>query len=126
MMLKRDNELELFLESNRGHEFIGVLVLLNAVLWGIQTFSWAQHPDIVSLLHHFDSVFLGVFLVELVVRIYASGWRSFEKGWNLFDAFVILIALVPSTGPLSILRTLRLLRVERLISLFPRMPWRLH
>jgi len=120
-MLKRDNKLELFLESNKGHEFLGILILLNAVIWGLQTLAWDRHPDIFYVLHLSDDILLGVFLTELAVRIYASGFRFFEKGWNLFDAFVILIALAPSTGPLLILRTLRLLRVERLISLFPKM-----
>lgn len=121
MMLKRDNKLELFLESNQGHEFIGLLVVINALIWGLQTFSWSHKPGISHVLNLIDQTLLGVFLVELVVRIYASGFRFFEKGWNLFDTFVILIALVPAAGALSTLRTLRILRVMRLVELFPKM-----
>jgi len=38
-----------------------------------------------------------------------------------FDFFVVAIALMPATGPLSILRALRILRVLRLISAVPAM-----
>ncbi|MBY0423251.1 MAG: ion transporter, partial [Parvularculaceae bacterium] len=41
------------------------------------------------------------------------------SGWNLFDFAVVAVALVPASGPLSVLRALRVLRVLRLITVVP-------
>ena len=45
----------------------------------------------------------------------------FTTGWNIFDFVIIGIALVPSSGNLSVLRSLRILRGLRLITYFPSM-----
>src|SRR5690606_25713114 len=54
-------------------------------------------------------------LAKLLVR----GLRFFRDPWNLFDFVVVAIALVPASGPLTILRALRILRVLRLITIIP-------
>ena len=69
-----------------------------------------------------EFVFLGLFITEMVVRMYALGPRIyFESTFNLFDCIVILASvfeviwtnLVPQAGSfgLSVLRALRLLRI---------------
>jgi voltage-gated sodium channel len=45
----------------------------------------------------------------------------FKNSWNYFDAFIVIIALIPNTGYLTVLRALRILRLVRLIRIFPRM-----
>ena len=120
-MFARDNKLERFLESDTGHEILGVLVLINAAILGLETFPSLHGTLFLEVLRFLDKTILGVFLVELILRIYASGFSFFKKGWNLFDTFIILLALLPSVGVLSVLRALRILRVMRLISLFPNM-----
>ncbi|MFN7192200.1 MAG: ion transporter, partial [Rhodospirillales bacterium] len=62
-----------------------------------------------------------VFTLEIALRIFAHGLRFFRGGWNWFDLIVVAIALVPASGPLSVLRALRVLRVLRLISIVPSM-----
>ena len=69
-----------------------------------------------------EFVFLGLFITEMVVRMYALGPRIyFESSFNRFDCIVILasvfevcwtnmVALAGSFG-LSVLRALRLLRI---------------
>lgn len=47
--------------------------------------------------------------------------RFFRSAWNVFDFVVVGIALLPSTGALSVLRALRVLRVLRLVSAVPKM-----
>ena len=49
----------------------------------------------------------------------ARGGRFFRDGWNLFDLAVVAIALVPTSGGLSVLRALRILRVLRVVSVAP-------
>jgi voltage-gated sodium channel len=47
--------------------------------------------------------------------------RFFRDPWSVFDLAVVTVALMPSSGPFSILRALRVLRVLRLISAVPSM-----
>jgi voltage-gated sodium channel len=51
----------------------------------------------------------------------AYGRRFGNDPWNIFDFLIVTIALVPASGPFSVLRALRVLRVLRLISMVPSM-----
>src|SRR5262245_30176696 len=64
---------------------------------------------------------LGIFVVELLLRLYAYGWRFFRDPWSVFDFLIVGVSLVPAAGPFSVLRALRVLRVLRLISAVPAM-----
>jgi voltage-gated sodium channel len=97
-----------------------VLIVFNAVTLGLET-SERMMANYGGILHVLDRVTLAVFVAELLLRLYGYGWRFFRDPWNVFDTLVIGIALVPATGPLSVLRTLRVLRVLRLVSAVPSM-----
>ena len=96
------------------------LIVINAVTLGMQT-SHAVVGQVGGLLNGIDHLVLGIFVVELLLRLYAHGWRFFTDPWSIFDFIIVAIALVPSAGALSVLRTLRVLRVLRLISMIPSM-----
>ncbi|NND91352.1 MAG: ion transporter [Granulosicoccus sp.] len=96
------------------------LILVNAVILGLETFPTLMKSH-GRLLKGLDAAILGVFIVELTLRITAHGWRFFRDPWSLFDFTVIAIALVPASGPLAVLRTLRVLRVLRILTLMPSM-----
>jgi voltage-gated sodium channel len=96
------------------------LIVFNAVMLGLETSEWMM-ASYGGLLHVLDRVTLAVFVAELLLRLYAHGWAFFRDPWSIFDTLVIGIALVPATGPLSVLRTLRVLRVLRLVSAVPSM-----
>ena len=70
-----------------------------------------------------NDVFLGIFVLEAMVKIvahYPRPWRYFKDGWNIFDFSVVVVSLLPSTGELAMLaRLARLLRVLRLVSTLP-------
>ncbi len=95
--------------------FLVFLIVVNAVILGIETspsaVAWFG-PWLIAL----DHAILWVFVVELVLLIAARGWRFFRDPWCVFDFVVIMIAFVPATGSLSVLRALRVLRVLRLIN----------
>ncbi|MFO7276263.1 MAG: ion transporter [Pseudomonadota bacterium] len=109
-----------FIESPRIQRLIITLILLNALLLGLETF-----PSVMARagawLDHADQVLLTVFVLELLLKLVGQGWRFFRNGWNVFDAIVVGIALLPSSGAFSVLRALRVLRVLRLVSAVPRM-----
>jgi voltage-gated sodium channel len=107
-------------EHKRFQQFIIWVIVANAVALGLET-----SPDVVEtfgpLLFTADRIMLGIFVVEIALRLYAYGWRFFADPWSVFDFIVVGISLIPSTGPFSVLRALRVLRVLRLVSAVPAM-----
>lgn len=92
------------------------VILFNAALMGMETSDplMASAGTLIALLDH---ICLGVFLVELVLKLFAYQRGFFRSGWNIFDVIVVGIALAPATQGLSVLRALRVLRVLRVISI---------
>jgi len=107
-------------EHKRFQQVIIWVIVLNAVTLGLET-SQSVMRGFGDLLHVADHVMLGVFVVELLLRLYAHGWRFFRDSWSVFDFLIVGISLVPAAGPFSVLRALRVLRVLRLISAVPAM-----
>lgn len=70
-----------------------------------------------------NTAFLGVFAVEIAIRILAYGRRPqdyFRSGWNVFDFLIIAAAFMPFLrSNATLLRVVRLLRVFRLLSVLP-------
>ena len=60
-----------------------------------------------------DKICLGIFVVELALKLYAHRWQFWRSGWNIFDFIIIGIALMPATQGFSVLRALRILRLLR-------------
>ena len=118
-MIPRDR-VRALVEHKRFQQFIIWVIVVNAVTLGLET-SRSVMAGVGGLLHAIDHVILGVFVVELVLRLYAYGWRFFRDSWNVFDFIIVGISLIPATGPFSVLRALRVLRVLRLISAVPAM-----
>lgn len=109
-----------WIETARVQNFIIILILINAVTLGLET-SKAATAAIGDWLLFVDHAILTVFVVEIVTKLFAYGLRFFRDPWNVFDFVIVGIALVPSSGPLSVLRVLRILRVLRLLSMVPRL-----
>jgi voltage-gated sodium channel len=107
-------------EHKRFQLFIIWVIVVNAVTLGLET-SKSVMAGFGGLLHAIDHVILGVFVVELVLRLYAHGWRFFRDPWNVFDFLIVAISVIPTSGPFSVLRALRILRALRLISAVPAM-----
>jgi voltage-gated sodium channel len=101
------------------HAIIGVIVV-NALTLGLET-STRITAETHGLLRVADRIALGIFLVELALRLYAHGWGFFKDPWSVFDFVVIAIGVVPATGPFVVLRALRVLRVLRLMTAVPAM-----
>lgn len=62
--------------------------------------------------------------VELAAEAEAAGVGHVVGGqrpWNVFDFVIVAIALLPASGPFSVLRALRVLGALRLISMVPSM-----
>ena len=107
-------------QAPRFERFILALIVLTAIILGLET-SKTVMANVGDTLEFINNVFLFVFVVELILRMYAWRLRFFKDPWSLFDLIVVGISLVPASGPLAILRALRVLRVLRVISAVPSM-----
>ena len=113
-------QLGLWVEGPAVTRFIIALIVINAVILGLET-SPAMMNVAGTALIAANKAILGVFVVEILLKLIAFGPRFFRSGWNLFDFFIVAIALVPAAGPFEILRALRILRVLRLLSQIPKL-----
>jgi voltage-gated sodium channel len=109
-----------FIEDSRVQRLIIILIVVNAILLGLETWSAAMAfaGDLIRLA---DRLILSVFVAEIAVRLYVYRRRFWRDPWSVFDFLVVSIALVPATGQLAVLRALRVLRVLRLMTMVPSM-----
>jgi voltage-gated sodium channel len=102
--------------------FIFGVIVANAVVLGLDTYD-AIDEEVGGLLRTLNDVFLGIFVVELAIRIASYGRRPqdfFKSGWNVFDFVVIGAAFVPGVRENStLLRLVRLARVLRVVRVLP-------
>jgi voltage-gated sodium channel len=107
-------------KSNYFHNFILLIILINAAVIGLETY---------KSLNEFKSLFfivnwsaLIIFIIEAIIKIIAVSpnfKKYFLSPWDLFDFLIIVLALIPGIGFLiTIARLARLLRVLRLIHQF--------
>jgi voltage-gated sodium channel len=108
-----------FVESNAVTYTIIGLIVVNAVILGMETMNVSA--ETMKILHLIDHALLGIFVVELLLKLFAYQWRFFKDAWNVFDFIIIGIALVPASEAFSVLRALRIMRALRLISMVPSM-----
>jgi voltage-gated sodium channel len=109
-----------WIESAKAQYFIVTLIVINAIVLGLET-----DAQIMSVhggwLRAVDQLILAIFVIEITIKLFAYRIGFFRSPWNVFDFIVVGIALIPSSGPLEILRALRVLRVLRLISMLPQL-----
>ncbi|MEM6728807.1 MAG: ion transporter [Pseudomonadota bacterium] len=112
--------LQAWLERPAVTNTVMAVIIFNAILLGLETSKPVMDvagPLILAL----DRACLAIFVIEIILKLIAYRGAFFRSGWNLFDFAVVAIALVPTTGGLSVLRALRILRVLRLISVAPQL-----
>ncbi|XP_072014634.1 voltage-dependent calcium channel type A subunit alpha-1-like isoform X8 [Amphiura filiformis] len=95
-----------------------VLVFLNTACVAVEHYN--QPPWLDVFLHYAEFVFLGIFIMEMFIKVYALGPRTyFQSAFNKFDCIVILASMFEviwtsykgGSFGLSVLRALRLLRI---------------
>ena len=112
--------LHVWVESRQFRHTILAIIAVNSITIGLET-SPTVMAAVGEELHMLDNFILGIFVVELALRIYAHGLRFFRDPWGLFDFVIVAIALVPASETFSVFRALRVLRALRLVSGVPRL-----
>ena len=95
--------------------FVGVL---EALITNGHEWAWIFPTNIAILV---------LFIIEIIIKVLAEGrkpWRFFRANWNVFDFFVVALAIMDliwsgKLGPVGVIRMLRLLRVVRLMHSSP-------
>lgn len=111
-------------QSARFQNLITGIILFAAVLVGLETDARivARYGE---LIHALNQLVLGIFVVELAVKLAAEGrrpYRFFLDPWNVFDFLIVAVAFLPIQSQyVTVLRLARLLRVLRLIRVIPRL-----
>lgn len=111
-------DLRMWLDTPRVRNAILTVILINAAILGLETSSAVMNRAGGFILA-IDMLCLGVFIIELLLKLWAYGGRFFRSGWNLFDFVIVGIAVIPGAQGFSVLRALRILRVLRVISVTP-------
>jgi voltage-gated sodium channel len=109
-----------FVENATVQHILLALILINAITLGLETMPtvMAVAGDFVVLL---DKAILSIFVLEIILRLFAHRVSFFKDPWSVFDFIVVSVALLPASGPFSVLRALRVLRVLRVLSFVPSM-----
>jgi len=109
-------------ESHGFQNCILAVILVTAVIVGLET-SETLVAHYGWLFEAVDAVVQTIFVIEIAIRLLAH-WprlgRFLHDGWNVFDLAVVAASLLPQAGAFAMVaRLARLMRVTRLISVFP-------
>ncbi|MCY7362595.1 MAG: ion transporter [Ignavibacteria bacterium] len=120
MEIHKEERLKQFIESNIVQNFIIGLIIINSITIGLET-SENIRINFGSALLIADKIILAIFVLEIFLKLYAYRLSYFKNNWNIFDFTIVAIALLPTSGSLAILRSLRIFRTLRLIKNVPRL-----
>lgn len=101
--------------------FVVIVIILSALMIGAKTYAL---PEVVeSTINVLDTGITLFFLLEISIRFLAEEKKSdfFKSGWNIFDAVIVLVSLIPinHTDMALVGRLIRIFRVLRMISIIP-------
>ncbi len=105
-------------ESRPFERFIVFVICINAIILGLETLEFVQ-GTLQSVLKTIDVICLVIFTIEIVLKLIVYRVSFFRDPWRIFDFFVVGISLLPTSGPFSIVRSLRVLRGLRMVSIVP-------
>ena len=111
-------------KSKAFNRIIMSTILFSAIVIGLETY-----PSIMasygSFLLPLDKVILGIFTLEVIIKLLANGrdpQRYFKDPWNLFDFTIVALCYLPIQAQfVVVMRLIRVMRILRLITALPRL-----
>lgn len=100
-----------FVEKPYFTGLIFVLIALNTLSLGVETFTLSDTAS--RALSVFNTVCIVIFVLEIILKLYAYGAAFFKDAWNIFDVFIVLISIMPMIKFLSSMRAFRIFRMFR-------------
>lgn len=74
-----------------------------------------------NVLFILDRLCMAIFIMEMLMKLYAYGKGFFKSGWNVFDLIVVAVSSVPFASYFIVLRTFRLFRSLKYVNKFSRL-----
>merc|ERR1719453_3045337 len=100
---------------------VAAIIVLNFVISAIQAQILPEDDAGISIFFGFEVTFNVIFLVELILNMYANFfWKFWKNGWNVFDVAIVLVSWVSMLGDFPGVTVLRLFRAFRVFRLFKR------
>jgi len=96
------------------------LIVIDAMALGLMA-SDIKNIGFDKILFVLDRMCMAIFVIEMLMKIFAYGLSFFKKGWNVFDFAVVAISSIPFANYFIILRTFRLFRALKYINRFSRL-----
>jgi hypothetical protein len=101
-----------FVNHEKVQLFVVVLIAINAVMMGVNTFEFRK--DIDDAFGLADKIFLSLFTAELLLQTIYHGFRLFLNGWLVFDFVIIFVSW--TFNDFGIIRAFRIFRALRLVT----------
>ncbi|KAL0992712.1 hypothetical protein UPYG_G00097270 [Umbra pygmaea] len=118
----------LIVEHNYFESFIILMILMSSGALAFEDIYLEQRRAIKIILEYADQVFTYVFIIEMILKWVAYGFKTyFTNAWCWLDFLIVDVSLISLTanilgyselGPIKSLRTLRALRPLRALSRF--------
>ena len=106
-------KLQDFVESRAFQNTVLIVIVINSIVLGLQT-SPAVTASIGGVLEIIDTICLGIFIVEMLLKMVAYKFIVyFKSAWNWFDFIIIVTSVLSGLAVLSSIRILRVFRVFR-------------
>lgn len=105
-------------EDERFKRTVLALIVVSAALLGLET-ARTLPAGVLTTVTLLNRVILGLFVIELLLRIAAYRLEFFRDPWSVFDFAVVAVSLISPSGAFQVVRSLRILRAVRLVSTVP-------
>lgn len=94
--------------------FMLFVILVNIVCLGFET-SQAVMEKYGTVLNAVDTICLGIFCIELALKIIAFNKDFFRSKWNVFDAVIVLVSLAPTFSYFTVFKAVKVFRSVRIV-----------
>ena len=112
------SQIKLWLEGRVFNHFIMVVIIINSIALAAETLPVISAPMMQALII-IDLVCISIFVIEALMKLLVYRQNYFRSGWNVFDFIIVVIALLPFSHFMSVLRALRILRAFKLVAHVP-------
>merc|ERR1719262_797463 len=110
-----------FTSSKRFEIFIMIMIIANCLVMVLR--HQGQSEAYTIFIKDGNFFFAIVFIIEAVLKLYATDWRYFYKAWNVFDFTLVVLSIIgmsTDVGALaSLFRIFRVARIFRLVRTSP-------
>jgi len=108
-------------DNPKSQFFVAAIIFLNFFISATEAQLLPEDDFGKSIFFGFEVTFNVIFLIELVMNMYANFfWPFWNNNWNIFDVAIVLVSWVSMLGDFPGVTVLRLFRAFRVFRLFKR------